>query len=134
MDSRDDITVQILRDIRQEIRDTRDGLREELKQTRDELRVEIRQTREELNGRVDGITKRMDSVETRAVEAELRTANALVALNATMREVHLAVRENTLATQTIGELIRDDLGLHERVARCEREIAELKRRGRNKPS
>ena len=101
-----DVTIEILKDIREEMRATREELGEEMRATREELRDEIRET-----------NHRVGLLEQRVVESEIRTSSALLEVNGTMREVR--------------DLLRDRFDLRDRVERCEREIEELKRAGRS---
>jgi hypothetical protein len=59
-----DITVEILRDIRDELRGVRSEFREELRGVRSEFRDEIRGLREDTNQRLEANTQRLDLVET----------------------------------------------------------------------
>ena len=59
-----DITVEILKDIRDELRGVRSEFREELRGVRTELRDEIRGLREDTNQRLEANTQRLDLVET----------------------------------------------------------------------
>jgi chromosome segregation ATPase len=94
-----DATLEVLKDIRQELRDTRTELKSEI----GELRDEIRQT----NARVDALSDRV-------VESEIRVATAVTDLHGTVRE--------------LTEMLRAQHDLRPRVDRCERDIAEIKRR------
>ena len=58
------LMLAVLREIRDEIRDTRDGLRAELGAVRDELRT----TREELSHRIDSTNERLGHVEAGLLE------------------------------------------------------------------
>lgn len=59
-----DITVEILRQIRDEIVCTRTELRDEIASTRTELSTEIASTRAELSARIDQTNTRLTAVET----------------------------------------------------------------------
>ena len=106
----DDVTVAILREIRDEIRttnerleQTRDEVRttnERLEQTRDAVKEELAQTREDLGRRI--------------TQSEVRTATAIVELAG--------------AVQSVKDLLADRLEPRDRVVKCEQDIAELKRR------
>jgi uncharacterized coiled-coil DUF342 family protein len=70
------LTVEILKEIREEVRATKDELRstrDELRSTKDELREEIRSTRIEVSDRIERL-------ETRQTQSELRLATELVAV------------------------------------------------------
>ena len=106
----DDLTVQILTEIRDEIRTTRTDLGQRIDQTN--LRVD--KLRDELGSRIDETNVRIDQTNARITESEIRTSTALHELNGTMRDVH--------------GLLRDRLDLRDRVDRCERDIEDLKHR------
>ena len=59
-----DMTVEILKDIRGEIRGMRSEFREEIRGVRTELRDEIRGLRDDTNQRLEANTQRLDLVET----------------------------------------------------------------------
>jgi hypothetical protein len=101
----DDVTIKVLIEIRDEIRQTNTRL----DQTRIELSARIDQT----NDRLDQTNDRLDQLGHRVIESELRTATAIDGLAATLHDVRQLLRR------------RD---LDERVTRVESEIAELKRR------
>jgi len=61
------------------------------------------------------LERRDDRIERRVVEAELRTATAMLDMHGTLREVR--------------DLVKDRLELRDRLERCERDIADLKQRG-----
>lgn len=106
----DDLTVQILTDIRDEIRTTRTDLGQRIDQTN----VRLDSVREELGHRIDQTNVRIDQTNVRITESEIRTSTALHELNGTMRDVH--------------GLLKDRLDLRDRVDRCERDIEQLKQR------
>lgn len=106
MDSRDDITIEILKDIRQEIRGTNERV-DRLDQRVDKL--EIR-----LDRRIDGLHSELTGLRKDMIESEVRTATAIHDMHGTLRDVR--------------DLLKDRLDLSDRVGRCEREIAELKQR------
>jgi len=98
-----DVTIEILKDIRTEIRDTRQDLSVRLDAMRDELsstRNELSNTRNELSRRI--------------VESEIRTSTAITKLAGTVHE--------------LSEVLRASYDLRPRVERCEHDIADLKRR------
>lgn len=57
------LVLAVLREIRDEIRDTRDGLRAELRSELGAVREELRTTRDELSRRIDGTNERLDHVD-----------------------------------------------------------------------
>ncbi len=95
-----DLTVEILKDIRQEIRQTNSGL----EAVRQDLGA-LRQEQQETNLRLDALGRRV-------VEGEIRTASALTALAHDVRELTGYLR------------VQGDL--RPRVERCEKDIADLK--------
>jgi chromosome segregation ATPase len=106
MDSRDDITIEILREIRDDVRGAHariDGTNQRIDRLDDRM--------ERMEQRLD---RRIDEVGRRIVEVELRTATAITDMHGTLREVR--------------DLLVDRFDLRDRVERCERDIAELKQR------
>lgn len=99
----DEVTVQILRDIRDEIRSTNTRL----ETTNARLDAHIDTTRE-------GLQSLREELGRKIVESEVRTSTAIHELAGTMHDVR--------------DLLRDRLDLRDRVDRCERDIAELKHR------
>ncbi len=112
-----DITIEILKEIRDEIRNTNgriDTTNTRLDQTNerlDQTNVKLGQLGHDLEGKIDHL--RSDLV-TRMAETEIRTATALSDVAGTMRDVR--------------DLLRDRFDLRDRVERCERDIDELKHR------
>jgi predicted nucleic acid-binding Zn-ribbon protein len=94
-----DVTVAILREIRDEIRETNERLD---------------RTRNELGARIDQTNERLDQNNQRITESEMRTATAIAGLAGTLGDVK--------------ELLSSRLELKDRVERCELEIAEIKQR------
>jgi chromosome segregation ATPase len=92
-----DLTIEILKGIRDEIRQTNQRL--------DQTNEHLDQTNERLDQRFDLLSRRL-------VESETRTATALVDLAGAVREVK--------------QLLSDRLDLRDRVDRCESEISRLK--------
>ena len=91
-----DLTIAILKGIREDIQGVRDevqGVRDEVRGVRDEVRI---------------TNTRIDHLDRRQVEAELRVATELLALSSTVREVR--------------DLLREDRGVHDRVDDHERRI------------
>jgi chromosome segregation ATPase len=105
--SEENLTVHILRELREEIRSTRD-----------ELRSEIRAT----NQRVDHLDRELRA-EIAATRHELKT-------EILASEVRLATRfaEQTAATRDLHDLLNANLQLRDRVERCEHDIVDLKGR------
>jgi chromosome segregation ATPase len=120
----DDPTLNVLREIRDEIRSTN----ERLDQTREDLGNKIDQTREDLgrridqtnqlvghtNQRVDHTNQRVDQLNRRVTEMDVRLSTELSELNGTTRDIVTLMQER-----------RDDL--RPRLERCERDIEELKK-------
>jgi chromosome segregation ATPase len=102
----DDLAIEILKGIRDEIRQTNARL--------DQTNTRLDQT----NTRLDALTTRIDGLEEglgrRITESELRTATALTELASDIRD--------------LTTLLRTQLDLRPRVERCEREIDALKAR------
>jgi chromosome segregation ATPase len=94
-----DVTLEVLKDIRQELRETRTELKGEI----GGLREEIRNT----NTRVDALSDRV-------VESEVRVATAVTDLHGTVRE--------------LTDMLRAQHDLRPRVDRCERDISDIKQR------
>ena len=85
-----EITVQVLREIRDEVKEVRRELSDEIKGVRQELK----QTREDLGARIDETNVRVDRLERRQTESEIRLATELVAVTAAVREVRDELRED----------------------------------------
>jgi hypothetical protein len=102
-----DLTIQILQ-----------GIRDEIRETRTELSGRLDATRTELSARIDETNVRLHEMRTelsrRIVESEIRTATAITDLAGTVQEMTT--------------VLRSQHDLRPRLERCEREIAELKRR------
>lgn len=81
-----DLTIEILRRIRDEARLTNQRL--------DELRSDLGGRIDALTGLVDGTNERLERVERRQVESEGRLMTELVALGVTAREVRDALLED----------------------------------------
>ena len=94
-----DLTIEVLKDIRAEMRDMRTEMRENVR----DVRSEVAST----NERLDALTRRV-------VEGDIRTATALTDLAG--------------AVQEMTSFLRGANELRPRVERCEEEIASLKRR------
>jgi len=76
--------------------------------------TEIRDAVRETNTRVDQTNERIDVLADRVVEAEIRSATAILALGSSLDDVKT--------------LLRDRLDLRDRVDRCEVDIRDLKDR------
>ena len=100
-----DVTLEILKDIRDEVRQTRTDLSSRIDRTNERLET----MREDLSERIDGLSRRV-------VESEVRTATAITDLAG-------AVSEMT-------GVLRASHDLRPRVERCEQDIADLKKRVR----
>jgi hypothetical protein len=101
-----DVTVHVLREIRDEIKEVRDavhGVSGRVDQTNARL--------DETNARLD---RTRDELSRRIVESEIRTSTALVEVAGSIREVK--------------DLLSDQLAVRDRVERCERDIDWLKSR------
>jgi chromosome segregation ATPase len=97
-----DLTIAILKGIREDIQGVRDevqGVRDEVQGVRDELRI---------------TNTRIDRLDRRQVDAEVRVATELLALTNTMRDVR--------------DLLREDRGVHDRVDDHERRIGVIEGR------
>lgn len=94
-----DITVEILREIRDGIHETNARL--------DQTNARLDQTNARMEQGFDALSRRL-------VESELRTATALVDLAGSVREVT--------------DLLRSQNDLRPRVEKCEAEIGQLKKR------
>ncbi len=110
----DDMTVQILIEIRDEIRSTN----QRVDQTRTELRDEI------------GLVRTTLEREIGLVRSELRRETASVRDDMRESELRLATRivEQTAATRDLYTMLTGQLDLRDRIERCEQDIGELKHR------
>jgi chromosome segregation ATPase len=108
-DGRDDLTVRVLIEIRDEIRATNTRI--------DQTNSRLDQTNVNLDRHTNRLDKRIDDTRAdlsrRLAEVEIRTVTALNDVHGTLREVR--------------DLLRDRLDLRDRVDRVERDVAELKR-------
>jgi len=78
----DDVTVEILKEIRDESRATR----EELRTTREELTDELRTTREELSDRLGRLERRQGESETRLASEVVAVAGAVIDVRDLLRK------------------------------------------------
>ncbi|MBA3392368.1 MAG: hypothetical protein H0T89_06975 [Deltaproteobacteria bacterium] len=106
----DDLTIHVLREIRDEIRSTNQRV--------DETNVRLDAINTHLGKRIDAmgerLDKRIDGMGDRITESEMRTATAITGLAGAIHEVR--------------DLLKDRFDLRDRVERCERDIDELKHR------
>jgi hypothetical protein len=106
-----DVTIEILKGIRDEVRQTNVRL--------DETNVRLEGGFVELGGRIDATNARIDEMRAelsrRIVASEVRTATAITDLAGTVRE--------------LTSVLRSQADIRPRVERCERDIDELRRRG-----
>jgi uncharacterized coiled-coil DUF342 family protein len=105
-----DLTIQILQGIRDEIRETRTQVSSRIdavSERVDETNAHLQEMRSDLSARIDETNRRI-------VESEIRTATAITDLAGTVRGMT--------------DVLRSQGDLRPRLERCEREIAELKRR------
>ncbi len=121
----DDLTVNILIEIRDEIRSTNarlDGTNQRLDQARTELRAEIAQVSTDLGSAIAQVRTDLGSA-----IAQVRTDLGSAILGA---ELRIATRtiEQTAATRDLYGLLSGQLDLRGRVERCEHEIDALKQR------
>lgn len=111
----DDVTVQILTEIRDEIRATKDEVRS------------TNQRLDQTNQRLDQTNQRLDQTrielkqEVALVRTELRDEMVGSEIRAATRMVEL-----TAATRDMYAMLTGQLDLRDRVARCERDSIELK--------
>ena len=98
-----DITIEILKGIREELHDGLRGVRDEVQGVRTEVR--------ETNERVDTMREELSR---RIVESEIRTSTAITGLAGTVHE--------------LTDVLRATHDLRPRVECCERDISDLKRR------
>jgi two-component system CheB/CheR fusion protein len=111
-----DITVEILKSIRDEIRKTNerlDGTNERLESTNQRLDG-TNERLESTNQRLDGTNERLDRLERRQTEAEVRVASELTAVAHAVRDLR--------------DILLDRLDLRDEVKALERRLAELERR------
>jgi chromosome segregation ATPase len=105
-----DLTIEILEDIRAEIRETRLDLSQRLDATNGRL--------DQTNGRLDQTNERLDTMREelsrRIVESEIRTSTAITELAGSVHDMTVVLRASH--------------DLRPRVERCEHDIADLGRR------
>jgi chromosome segregation ATPase len=105
-----DLTIEILKGIRDEAHKTNERL-DRTNSRLDELRVDVRAGLDEL--RTD-LVDRIERVERRQTETEVRLATELVAVGGAVREVR--------------DLLREDRALRDRVDDHERRLSAVERR------
>ncbi len=107
----DEVTVAVLREIRDEVRSTRTQLSERI----DDVSDRIDSVRTELSERIDKVSERMEALERRQTQTEVRLATELVAVVGAVREVRDTLREGF----DLGRRVAD----HEaRLARIEKRL------------
>ncbi len=104
-----DITVEILKSIRDEVKSAREGLGQEIRGVREDL-VSVR---DELRSEIRGTNLRLDTLERRQVETETRLASELVGVAHVMGEVR--------------DLLRDRLDLRDDVRDLDRRVTALEK-------
>jgi hypothetical protein len=105
-----DLTIEILKGIREETHKTNERL-DTTNDRLDELRVDLRSGLDDL--RTD-VVDRIERVERRQTETEMRLASELVAVGGAVREVR--------------DLLREDRALRDRVDDHERRLSAVERR------
>jgi len=103
-----DITIEILR-----------GIRDEVKQTNSRLDA----MREELSGRIDSTNTRIDSTNTRLDSLRDELSHRIVASEV---RTATAISDLTYATREMTDVLRAQHDLRPRVDRCEHDISALK--------
>lgn len=105
-----ELTIEILKSIRDEIKDTKTTLSARIDQTNGRL--------DQMSGRIDQTNGRLDEMReelsTRIVHSEIRTATAITELAGTVREMTSVVRAS--------------VEMRPRIERCEEDIRELRDR------
>jgi predicted nucleic acid-binding Zn-ribbon protein len=101
-----DLTIEILKDIRDEVRQTNLRI--------DETNIRLDKTNIRLDKTNEGVEAGLADVAHRIVESEIRTSTAIADLAGTVREMT--------------SVLRAQHDLRPRVERCERDIAALQRR------
>jgi chromosome segregation ATPase len=105
-----DPTLEVLKDIRQELRETRDTLSARI----DGTNAAVQGLRDDVHGMRDEVHGMREELSRRIVESEVRTSTAIADLAGTVREMTSVLRAAN--------------DLRPRVERCEQDIAEMKRR------
>jgi predicted nucleic acid-binding Zn-ribbon protein len=103
-----DLTVRILSDIRDAVRQTNTRL--------DETNTRLDETKLEFSARIDATNASVGELSRRVVESEVRTATAITELHGTLRDV--------------ATMLREQHDLRPRLERREQQIAALERRVR----
>jgi predicted nucleic acid-binding Zn-ribbon protein len=103
-----DLTISILREIRDEIRKTNERL--------DQTNERLDQTRSDLSARLDQTNIRLDKtreeLSRHIVESEMRTATAITSLAGTLQDVK--------------KLLDERREMNKRVSKCEKDIRQIK--------
>lgn len=81
-------------------------IRDELRSTKDELGSELRSTKEQLSSRIDESNTRLDRLEHRQVEGELRLGTAIATLTGVMSDL----RDKLIEDHSLRDVVVD----HER--------------------
>lgn len=105
----DDLTIRVLTEIRDGVRETNERVRETNEKV-DHLAERV----DKLDNRMGKVEQGLDTMGRRIVESEMRVATEIVALHGTMRDIH--------------GMLKSQLDLRDRVAQCERDIDDLKKR------
>lgn len=108
--SDDNLTVRVLIDIRDELRE----LRQDVKQTNVRLDSFQTEVRDELRAVRSELAEGLGSVRAEIAEVDIRAATRAL--------------DHTAATRDLYDLLRDRFEMRDRVEKCEREIEELKRK------
>jgi uncharacterized coiled-coil DUF342 family protein len=102
----DELSIEILKGIR----DLANSTRDEFRGTFEELRAEIRGT----NARIDDTNSRLGVIERRQVDSEIRIATELVALAGAVREVRDTLREDRASRGRLDDHERRIVALEKR--------------------
>jgi hypothetical protein len=94
-----DITIEILKSIRDELHQGLTGVRGEVAGVRDE----VASLRDELHEGLAGVTERMDRLEHRQTEADLRVATELIGVAGAVREMRDAYREERALSHRVDD-------------------------------
>ena len=111
-----DVTLEVLRGIRDDVRGVR-GETNALRGETNALRGEMKALRGEMNTRFDETNGRLATLERRQVESEVRLATELVTLVGVVREVRDAIRDDRVSRVRVDDHERRILALEERTTR-----------------
>jgi chromosome segregation ATPase len=106
----DDLTLEVLKSLRDEMRETRTELSADVR----DIRAEVRDLRTEMGVDVREIRTEIAEVARRVVESEVRTATAITELHGTVHD--------------LVDVLRAQHDVRPRLERAEREITEIKNR------